>query len=115
MAYTTFSEVQTYLDLSTTGDATLINELIDSAKSAIDVYTGRTFEHTTIAATRYFTVDVDTDGPDLFLDDDLCKIASVKTDCDGTTVSLGTTEYITHPRNETPYYKLTLLSSTSNS
>ena len=46
MAYTTFSEVQSYLGMSTTGDATLINSLVDRAQSAIDIYTGRTFEHT---------------------------------------------------------------------
>ena len=70
MAYTTFSEVQSYLDMSTTGDTSLINDLIDRAQSVIDIFTGRTFEHTTIAATRYFTVGVDTDGPELFFDDD---------------------------------------------
>lgn len=115
MAYTAFSTVQTYLGMSTTGDAALITRLISSAQAVIDTYTGRTFEHSTTAATHYFTVGVDTDGLSLHLDDDLCKISSVKTDCDGTTVSLGTTEYITAPRNETPYHKITLLSSTTNS
>jgi len=115
MAYTTFSDIQDYLNISTTGDAPLINSLVDRAQAAIDIYTGRTFEHTTIAATRYFTVGVDTDGPHLFLDEDLCKISTIKTDCDGTTASISTTEYVTEPRNETPYHKITLLSSTTNS
>lgn len=115
MAYTTFSDVKTYLGMSTTGDATLINSLVDRAQSAIDHYTGRTFEHTTVAATHYFTVGVDTDGPVLFLDEDLCKISTIKTNCDGTTVSISTTEYITAPRNDKPYYKIVLLDSTTNS
>lgn len=114
MAYTTFSDVKTYLGISTTGDATLINSLIDRAQQAIDIFTDRTFEHSTVAATRYFTVGVDTEGQHLFLDEDLCKISSIKTDCDGTTATLGTTEYITTPRNEVPYNKITLLDSTTN-
>ena len=115
MAYTTFSEVQSYLDITTTGDAPLINELVARAQSAIDIYTGRKFEHSTVAATRYFSVGVDTDGPTLHLDEDLCKISTIKSNCDGTTVSISTTEYVTEPRNIKPYHKITLLSSTTSS
>ena len=115
MAYTNYSEVEAYLGISTKGDQILIEQLIERAQSAIDVYTQRTFEHTTVAVTRYFTVGVDTDGPALFLDADLCKISTVKSNCDGTTVTIGSTEYITDPRNATPYHKIVLLSSTTSS
>lgn len=115
MAYTTWSDVRDYLDIGSTADATLINGLISKAQSAIDEYTQRTFEHSTIAVTHYFTVGEDTDGRWLYFDDEIAKISTIKSNCDGTTVTINTTEYITVPRNITPYHAVKLLGSTTNS
>ena len=114
MAYTSSGQVKSYLDISGTGDDTLIDTLIESAQKTIDSYTGRTFESST-DATRYFTVGVDTEDDMLYLDEDLAEITTIKTDADATSpVTLATTEYITHPRNRTPYHAIQLLSSSSN-
>ena len=115
MAYTSNVELKNYLDISGTGDDPLFDLLIESAQAVIDRYTGRTFE-ASADATRYFTVGVDTDGNMLYLDEDLAEITTIKTDADATSpVTLTTTEYITHPRNITPYHAIQLLSSSDNS
>jgi hypothetical protein len=115
MAYTTESAVRSYLGTTTTGDATLITDLIGRAQKAIDAYTQRTFEHSSVAATRYFTVGEDTCGRVLVLDTDLCSITDVITDADGTPTTIGSTEYITYPRNITPYHQLKILGSSTKS
>lgn len=112
MAYTTWSDVQAYLDIGSTADATLINGLISKAQAAIDEYTQRSFEGS--ATTRYFEVGEDTDGRWLYFDDDCAKITKIKSNCDGTTVTINTTEYVTVPRNYTPYHAVKLLDSTTN-
>ena len=115
MAYTTESAVRTYLGITTTGDATLITTIIARAQAAIDTYTQRHFEHSSVAVTRYFTVGHDTYNRVLVLDEDLCSISSVITDADGTPTTILTTEYVTYPRNITPYSELRLLGSTTKS
>lgn len=116
MAYTTAALLKTYADISGSGDDTLITALIARAQSAIDHYTGRTFEASG-DTTRKFTVGKDTDGEMLYFDEDCAAITTVKTNADdgssGTTIA--STEYITHPRNRTPYYAIELLSSSTNS
>lgn len=116
MAYTTAALVKTYADVTGSGDDTLITALIARAQSTIDHYTGRTFE-ASADTTRKFTVGVDTEGRMLYLDEDLCSITTIKTNADngsgGTTIA--STEYVTHPRNRTPYHAIDLLSSSSNS
>ena len=79
MAYTSYSAVNTYLGTSAAGDNTLISDLITRAQSVIDTYTGRTFEHSSVGATRYFTVGVDTEGRTLYVDEDLCSTSTVVT------------------------------------
>ena len=115
MAYTTESAVRTYLGITTTGDATLLALLIARAQAAIDTYTQRTFEHSSVAATHYFTVGEDTYGRVLVLDADLCSITNVITDADGTPTTITSTEYFTYPRNITPYSEIRLLGSTTKS
>jgi len=115
MAYTTESAVRTYLGSSTSGDATLITSLIARAQAAIDTYTQRTFEHSSVGATRYFTVGRDTYKRCLFLDSDLCGIDNVVTDADGTPTTISSTEYVTIPRNIKPWSEIRLLSSTTKS
>ena len=115
MAYTTWSDVKAYLDISattTSSDYSLVMDLITRAQKAIDQYTERSFEGS--ATTRYFEVNEDTDREWLYFDEDCAKITKIKSNCDGTTVTINTTEYITVPRNFTPYHAVKLLDSTTN-
>lgn len=114
MAYTTVPTVKAYLNITETTDDALLTQLITYAQQIIDTYTQRTFE-SSADATRKFTVGKDTDGLMLYLDEDLASITTVKTDADAASpVTLTTSEYITHPRNRTPYHALEILRSSSN-
>jgi hypothetical protein len=88
--------------------------LIARSTAIIETYTGRFFEATTAtgdssaAVTRKFDALLDVDGYTLFLDRDLCAISTVT---NGNAVVVSDTEYITEPRNDTPYYAIRILSS----
>jgi hypothetical protein len=115
MAYTTAAIIKQYLGISEVDDDAMLDSMITYAQQAIDSYTGRTFE-ASADSTRYFTVGVDTEGRMLFLDEDLASITTVKTNADATSpTTLATTEYITHPRNRTPYHAIEILGSSNNS
>jgi hypothetical protein len=107
MAYCSAADVKTYLGISGAGDDTLLGKLIERAQQAIDSYTQRTFE-ASADTERTFDTERDVDGPTLWLDEDLCSIATI-TNGDGTEVT--SSEYTTEPRNRTPYYAIRLLSS----
>jgi len=115
MAYCTLDDVKIYLDVEGIGDDGLIEDLIDRAQKAIDSHTDRTFEDPGADATRNFTVGIDTNGSELIFDEDIYSITTVKNNADdgsgGDTVT--DSEYITLPRNETPYYGIKLLTSSS--
>ena len=113
MAYCTVADVREYLDISITGDDSLIDDLIKRAQQGIDSHTRRTFEDPGADATRYFTVGVDTDGLVLLFDEDIYSLTAVKTDADGTPRTITSSEYVTMPRNTTPYYGIKILSSSS--
>jgi hypothetical protein len=107
MAYTTVGDVKQYLGISESTDDALIGTLIDAAQQAIDTYCRRTFE-ASADSTRYFDYSPQCiQGPDLWLDEDLCAITSVT---NGDSVVVASTERTTVPRNETPYFKIRLLS-----
>jgi hypothetical protein len=115
MVYCTNTLVKTYLGVSGSGDDTLITTLIARAQAAIDRHTNRTFE-AAADTTRKFTVGDDTDGLDLYLDEDLCAITTVTTDADGDADALTVNvDYVTVPRNTTPYYALKILGGSSYS
>lgn len=115
MVYCTNELVKTYLGVTAAGDDDLIDDLIDRAQAAIDRHTNRTFE-AAADTTRNFTVGDDTDGPELYLDEDLCAITTVTTDADGDVDTLtANVDYVTVPRNTTPYYALKILSGSSYS
>lgn len=110
MAYVTTANLKVYLGITTNTDDTLLGTLIDQAQAAIDAYTGRTFEHAATGTARYFDAEADVDGRTLWLDKDLCSITSV---VNGDGVTLTTADYVTEPRNDTPYNRLTLKASSS--
>lgn len=114
MAYTTTANIKNYLGITGAADDILLASLIARAEQTIDSYCGRTFE-AGADDTREFTVGEDTEGDTLYLDEDLCAITTVKTDADATTpITLATSEYVTIPRNRTPYHAIKILSSSTN-
>ena len=116
MAYTSAAAVKLYLGSTATADDTLLLDLITRAQAEIDRYTGRTFEHSSVGVTRTFSVGEDTYGRVLMLDEDLSKIDEIVTDADGSgATTVASTEYITQPRNITPYHSIKLLSSSTKS
>ena len=108
MSYASLSALKAYLDIDGTGDDALLNDLLRRAQSLIDTHTRRTFE-ATVATTRYFD-PTDTGivrGARLYLGKDLCQISSVT---NGDAEVVAAADYVTEPRNDTPYYALTLRS-----
>jgi hypothetical protein len=101
-------------------DEALVNDLLTRASALIDTYCGRYFasdsDKTDVGSsdsyvTRKFDALEDVDGFYLYLDRDLCEISSITNgDSDATTVS--SSDYVTEPRNDTPYFAIKLLSST---
>ena len=109
MAYTTTANVKTYANIGVSTYDTLLGVLIPQAQQAIDTHCNRTFE-ASADTTRYFDAeaDISEDYRTLYLDADLCAITSV-TNGDSTTVT--SSQYVTEPRNRTPYYALRLKDS----
>lgn len=107
MAYCTLSDVKILelgIPTGTTGDDAIIALKILAAQAFIDVYTRRTFE-AAAATIRYYSID-DTAGRDLLLDTELAEAPTlVRTNLDGASiVTVPSTDYVTLPRNKTPYY-----------
>lgn len=111
MAYCTTAEVKAYLGISTADDDALIATLIAAAQQAIDTHCNRTFEATG-DTTRSFSVDGDVDGRIVWLDEDLAAITTVTSNADASSPdTLTSADYVTKPRNRTPYYALVLKTS----
>lgn len=141
MSYASTAELKSYLGISGTADDGLLGLLVGQAQAYIESSTNRVFEcsaDTTryldawqdVGNTRHLGHRspwyVDTAGitaypnyaPErigglgfmrtLYLDKDLCAIATV-VNGDGSTVSAAS--YVTEPRNEPPYFALTLKGS----
>ena len=107
MAYVNYAELVNYRGNLTDGDKSLIEELIDRVTAFIERYTDRKFKADS-DTTRYFDADKHVDGSQLTFDEDIASITSI-TNGDSTTVA--SSNYVTLPRNETPYYGVKLLRS----
>jgi hypothetical protein len=110
MSYCTVADIRMYLDIEAGSDDALIGSLIDAAERAIDSHCNRTFEAAS-DTTRYIdAVGEHVRGRSLFFDTigDVCSITTI-TNGDG--VEVASDEYVTVPRNETPYYGVRLLNS----
>lgn len=110
MAYATLTQVRAYLKFgaSETTDNDLIEyDLIPRAQKIIERVNHRVYE-AAAASVRRFDAVRDVRSDTLFLDEDLCEITSV-TNGDGVTVSAS--EYVTEPRNVTPYSAIKLKAS----
>lgn len=107
MAYTTNTALKTYLGITGSGDDALLTALIARAQAAIDAWCTRAFEASG-NTDRKFDAVRDVVGPILYLRSDLAAVNSV-TNGDGTTVTAA--QYVTEPRQQTPFYALRLLAS----
>lgn len=107
MAYATLTQVKNYLGIEDTKDDALIAWCIEQAQALIDAVCHRTFE-ASADSTRKFDSVRDVYGLTLILDKDLCAITSI-TNGDSTTIT--SSQYVTEPRNDTPYWSIRLLSS----
>ncbi len=106
MSYATLAQVREYIKLGAgeTVDDTLITNLIARAQALIDSFCKRTFE-ASADVTQYLDAIADVRGRTLWLRAEFCALTSV-TNGDGTV--LATSDYVTEPRNATPFYALTL-------
>lgn len=108
--YVVTSDVIEYGGFGSSDDDVLIGRLIDRAEQFIDTYTGRRFQvDSDDEVARNFTASIDVEGPTLFLDDDLNTIVSIVAGTD----TLAATDYVTEPRNDTPYWGITLKEQSS--
>tara|TARA_R100001082_G_scaffold111276_1_gene94652 strand:- start:6256 stop:6855 length:600 start_codon:yes stop_codon:yes gene_type:complete len=113
VALTTTAKVKTYLGISSSGDDTLIGDLIANAQSIIESYTGRVFD-VSGDTTKKFDAKLDVDGRMLYFSDQL-EIAAAPTTVtngDGSTLTADT-DFVYLPRNRFPAYGLELLPSSS--
>ena len=105
--YTTNTAVKTLLGITAATDDALITTLIARAQAWIESLCDQIFE-AAADSTRKFDAIRDVDGAVLYLDYPLAAITSI-TNGDGVVVA--STEYVTEPRNRTPYHRIRLLSS----
>ena len=108
MSYARLTEVKLDLGIAydSTADDALLQAYLDEATTAIDTYTGRTFEAET--ETRYFEYGaLDDGGLTLVVDRDLLTVTTLTNGDDGATV-IPSTEYWLVPRNSSPKHGIRL-------
>lgn len=117
-AVVSLAQLKAYLGITEATDDDLLTALLARADQAVETYCSRKFTWTGDATTRYFTVGKDTVGRVLYFDEDCCAISSIITDADnadGGDTLTANTDYITLPRNITPYHAVKLLGSSDYS
>lgn len=105
--YISSSDIKTWGGIPTTDtvDDAELTLLIARAQKYVDVYTGRAFEvDSDSEATRYYTASIDVARNTLWLDKDLNTVVSIVAGSD----ALASTDYVTEPRNDKPFYAITL-------
>jgi len=109
MSYCTLNDLKTYLGIETDDDDVLLSSSISRAQQAIDTHCRRTFEALE-DSTKYLDAVEDVDGRMLYLTSagELCSITSIT---NGDEEELESSDYVTEPRNDTPYYAIRLLAS----
>jgi hypothetical protein len=116
MSFTDWATIKAYKGFSDNTQQTAVEAIITRAQKMIESYCVRTFE-AAADSTRYFTVGRDTRGNCLYLDRDLCAITTVKTNLDNGSSgeTIPSTDYVTEPVNEAPYYQIEILGSSAYS
>lgn len=111
--YATLTDLKTYLGVGTTADDALLSQCLTRAQGFIEAQTGRVFEASadstrTLDAVADVWEDEHGHARVLVLPADLCAITSV-TNGDGVVVA--SSQYVTEPRDRTPWWALTLKSN----
>ncbi len=107
MTYVNASDILEYGDFDSASVA-VINSLVPRAQDVIEQIVGSTFfSPASDVSARNFTYQDDVEGLTLFLDEPLAAVTSIAVG--GTAV----TDYVTEPRNETPYWGITLKAGSS--
>lgn len=110
MSYCSLADLKSYLiGSATSGEEALLQRMLDAATARIDSRTQRTFQ---AASDTSRTFDADGDSillGELWLDDDLSHLTSV-INGDGADI---TADIIHSPRNNTPWYALSIKPSSS--
>jgi hypothetical protein len=109
MAYIATSDVHSFGGIPATDsvDDAELALVIARAQQFIENYTGRVFSVDSSAeTTRYYTATEDVAGLTLYLDDDLNTVVSITAGSD----SIASSDYVTEPRNDKPYFGITLKS-----
>lgn len=110
MTYTTLAQVKTYLDVSSSCDDALLGDLVARVDTVIDEYVGFALS-TDTDSTRSFGI-ADTRGAYLYFDQKIAAITTVVNNADASSPdTVVSSNYITFPRNETPYEAIKLLQS----
>ena len=110
--YITSSDVKQYGGIPTTDtvDDAELTLIIARAQKYVEEYTGRVFEvDSDSEAIRYYTASEDVARNTLWLDKDLNTVASIVAGTD----TIAATEYVTEPRNDKPYFGITLKAESS--
>lgn len=106
MAYCTVAELKTHAGISSSDYDTVLTNCITYAQSYIERQTDRTFECSSDQeSTRYF--DTPNDAY-LYFDEDICSITSI---ANGDATAVASSDYVTHPQNETAIDNIQLLDS----
>jgi hypothetical protein len=105
--YVELNDFKDYLGATTSDDDSLLTSMLERAQTIFDSQTRRTFEADS-DTTRYFDSVRDVSDDTLRLDVDLCAITTI-TNGNGSVITSG--QYVTEPRNSTPYYAIKLLRS----
>ena len=112
MAYIASSDVKAWGGIPATDaiDDDELTLLIARAEAYVEEYTGRVFKSDSDAeSTRNFSASRDVEGQTLWLDQDLNTVVSITAGTD----SISSSDYVTEPRNDSPYYALTLKAESS--
>lgn len=109
MAYASLSEIKEYLGISASSDDSLLTDMLTRAQAIIEAGTGRLFEASSHTQ-RFFDALADVEGLTLFLDHDLAALNTI-TNGDAGATTITSAQYVTEPRNETPFYAIRLLES----
>jgi len=108
-SYCLLADLKTYLGVAATTDDDLMQSMLDAATNRIDTFCARNFQ-AAADSVRYFDPLANAYGEYLWLDQDLSYLTSV---VNGDSVNI-TTDLVTQPRNDTPYYALKIKASQSS-
>jgi len=104
MNYLGLPDAKAHLGLVNSNDDALVAGYLSSAQTIVELCSQQVFEAST-NTTKYFDVERDVLGRTLYFKNYLCAINTI-TNGDGVLITAAS--YVTEPRNETPYFGVTV-------